>query len=45
MSKTSNNQKLEVLRIWLDDLKRNGKIRKQQQKKASKWVEELEYEN
>ena len=45
MSKTSNNQKLEVLRIWLDDLKRNVKIRKQQQKKASKWVEELEYEN
>ena len=45
MSKTSNNQKLEVLRIWLDDLKRNGKFRKQQQKKASKWIEELEDEN
>jgi hypothetical protein len=45
MSKTSNNQKLEVLRIWLDDLKRNGKIRKQQQKKASKWIDEIEYEN
>lgn len=45
MSKTSNNQKLEVLRIWLDDLKRNSKIRKQQQKKASKWIDEIEYEN
>ena len=45
MSETSNNQKLEVLRIWLDDLKRNGKIRKQQQKKASKWIDEIEYEN
>ena len=45
MSKTSNNQKLEVLRIWLDDLNRNGKIRKQQQKKASKWIDEIEYEN
>lgn len=45
MSKTSNNQKLEVLKIWLDDLKRNQKIRKQQQRKASKWLEELEDEN
>jgi len=45
MSKTSNNQKLEVLKIWLDDLKKNHKIRKQQQKKSSKWLEELEYDN
>ncbi len=45
MSKTSNNQKLEVLKIWLDDLKRNQKIRKQQQRKASKWLEELEDEH
>jgi hypothetical protein len=45
MSKTSSRQKLEVLKIWLEDLKRNGKVRKQQQKKASKWVEELEDEN
>jgi len=42
MSKTSNNQKLEVLKIWLDDLKKNSKHRKQQQKKASKWVDELD---
>ena len=45
MSKTSNNQKLEVLKIWLDNLKKNQKVRKQQQKKASKWLEELEDEN
>jgi hypothetical protein len=45
MSKTSNNQKLEVLKIWLDDLKKNQKTRKQQQRKASKWLEELEDEN
>ena len=44
MSKTSNNQKLEVLKIWLDDLKKNHKVRKQQQKKASKWIEELDEE-
>jgi len=44
MSKTSNLQKLEVLKVWLDDLKKNQKIRKQQQKKASKWLEELEDE-
>lgn len=42
MSKTSNLQKLEVLRIWLDDLKKNHKIRKQQHKKSSKWLEELD---
>jgi hypothetical protein len=45
MSKSSNNQKLEVLKIWLDDLKRNYKVRNQQKKKASKWLEELEDEN
>ena len=45
MSKTSNLQKLEVLKIWLEDLKKNHKIRKQQQRKASKWLEELEDEN
>ena len=45
MSKTSNLQKLEVLKIWLEDLKKNSKIRKQQQKKNSKWLEELEDEN
>jgi hypothetical protein len=42
MSKTSNMQKLEVLKIWLDDLKKNQKIRKKQQRKASKWVDEIE---
>ena len=45
MSKTSNLQKLEVLKVWLDDLKKNHKIRKQKQKQASKWLEELEDEN
>ena len=45
MSKTSNLQKLEVLKIWLEDLKKNQKVRKQQQRKASKWLEELEDEN
>ena len=45
MSKTSNLQKLEVLKVWLDDLKKNQKVRKQQQKKSSKWLEELEDEN
>ena len=45
MSKTSNLQKLEVLKIWLEDLKKNSKNRKQQQKKNSKWLEELEDEN
>ena len=44
MSKTSNNQKLEVLRIWLDDLKKNHKVRKQKQKQVSKWLEELDEE-
>jgi len=42
MSKTSNLQKLEVLKVWLDDLKKNYKVRKQQQRKASKWIEELD---
>jgi len=45
MSKTSNKQRLEVFKIWLEDLKKNSKTRKQQQKKASKWLEELEDEN
>ena len=45
MSKTSNNQKLAVLKVWLDDLKKNSKYRKKQQKKASKWLEELDDEN
>jgi hypothetical protein len=44
MSKTSNNQKLEVLKIWLDDLKKNHKVRKQKQRQASKWIEELDEE-
>lgn len=44
MSKTSNLQRLAVLKIWLEDLKKNQKSRKQQQKKASKWLEETEYE-
>ena len=42
MSKTSNLQKLEVLKVWLDDLKKNYKVRKQQQRKASKWIEDLD---
>jgi hypothetical protein len=45
MSKVSSKQRLEVLKIWLDDLKKNSKHRKQQQKKASKWIEELDEEN
>jgi len=45
MSKTSNIQKIEVLKVWLDDLKRNSKIRKHQHKKTSKWIEEIEHEN
>ena len=44
MSKVSNQQRLEVLKIWLEDLKKNSKHRKQQQKKASKWLEEIEDE-
>lgn len=44
MSKVSNKQRLEVLKIWLEDLKKNSKHRKQQQKKASKWLEEIEDE-
>jgi hypothetical protein len=42
MSKISNKQRLEVLKIWLDDLKKNSRNRRQQQKKSSKWLEELE---
>lgn len=45
MSKTSNNQKLAVLKIWLDDLKNNYKYRQQKKQKASKWLEELDDEN
>lgn len=37
MSKTSNMQKLEVLRVWLDDLKKNNRYRKQQ-KKTPDWL-------
>lgn len=36
MSKTSNNQKLAVLKIWLEEQKRKGKIKKQ-----SDWLKEI----
>lgn len=43
MSKTSNMLKLATLKIWIEDLKKNHKIRKQQQKKQnSKWLNEIE---
>jgi hypothetical protein len=42
MSKISNKQRLEVLRIWLDDLKKNSGNRKKQQRKSSKWIEDLD---
>jgi len=42
MSKTSNLQKLAVLKIWIEDLKKNHKFRKQQRKKTSKWLNEIE---
>jgi|688.fasta_scaffold226772_4 hypothetical protein len=43
MSKTSNLQKLATLKVWIEDLKKNYKIRKQQQRKQnSKWLSEIE---
>jgi len=40
MSKTSNKQKIETLKIWLNDLKKN----QPKTKKQPKWVKDLEYE-
>ena len=40
MSKTSNNQKIEVLKIWLEEQKRKGKIKKQ-----PTWLKEILEEN
>jgi len=40
MSKTSNNQKLAVLKIWLEEQKRKGKIKKQ-----PAWLKEILDEN
>jgi len=40
MSKTSNNQKLAVLKIWLEEQKRKGKIKKQPD-----WLKEILDEN
>jgi len=37
MSKSSNQQKLSVLNVWLEDNKKNNKYRKQQ-KKQPKWL-------
>ena len=37
MSKTSNNQKLAVLKIWLEDLKRKVKPKK----KNPEWLKEV----
>jgi hypothetical protein len=36
MSKSSNNQKLAVLKIYLEELKRKGKIKKQPE-----WLKEI----
>ena len=36
MSKTSNNQKLAVLKIWLEEQKQKGKIKKQPD-----WLKEI----
>jgi hypothetical protein len=36
MSKTSNNQKIAVLKIWLEEQKRKGKIKKQ-----PTWLKEI----
>jgi hypothetical protein len=41
MSKTSNKQKLETLKIWLDNLKKKNP----KPKKQPKWVKDLEYED
>jgi len=37
MSKTSNHQKLAVLNVWIDDVKKNSRYRKQM-KKQPKWL-------
>ena len=37
MSKTSNNQKLAVLRIWLEDLKKKSHVKK----KNPDWLKEI----
>ena len=37
MSKTSNNQKLAVLKIWLEEQKRKGRIKK----KNPVWLKEI----
>jgi len=36
MSKTSNIQKIEVLKVWLNELKRKAKTKK----KNSEWLKE-----
>jgi hypothetical protein len=36
MSNTSNNQKLAVLKIWLEEQKRKGRIKKQ-----PAWLKEI----
>ena len=40
MSKTSNLQKLSVLKIWLEEQKRKGRIKKQ-----PAWLKEIQDEN
>ena len=37
MSKTSNNQKLAVLKIWLEEQKSKGRIKK----KNPNWLKEI----
>jgi hypothetical protein len=37
MSKTSNNQKIAVLKIWLEEQKRKGRIKK----KNPNWLKEI----
>lgn len=40
MSKTSNKQKIETLKIWLDGVKK-----KTPKPKQPKWIKDLEYED
>jgi len=48
MSKNSNMQRLAVLKVWIDDVKKNSRYRKEQ-KKQPKWLiealKDLDYED
>jgi hypothetical protein len=41
MSKTSNQQRIAVLNIWLNDLKKNPNHRKRESKKQAHWIKEI----